>query len=177
MSKLLAVLVAIKNFIFGKDTTLVDGTVKYPGHMNFANVAGEYFHGCKVKRFWTMRALNEFFLPGSEGFLALVADVIPAALGSQLVVYTRKLSDRDLETVERYGREINAKIAEENQRFEASQLEQREREAAAQLEEKEMAKIGRAYKKRVGEIKSSSIGKEREKLMKELESGTLDVEE
>lgn len=176
MSKLLAVLVAIKNFVFGRDTTLIDGTIKYPGHMNFANVAGEYFHGCKIKRFWSMRALNEFFLPGNEGFLTLVSDIIPAVFGSMLVVYTRQLSDRDRETVERYGREINAKIAEENRLWENSQLERKEQEAAAILEEKEMAKIGRAYKKRVGEIKSSTIGKERERLLKEVESGNLDVE-
>lgn len=173
---LVALLSATKNKVLGRDTSLTDGDVKYPGHMAYANVAGEYFHGCKVKRFWTTRGLNEFFLPGNEGFLTLVGGIIPVAggVGGFLVVYTKKLSARDQETVERFGREINAKITEENRKFAVEQLEQEERKAAAQIEEKRLANVGRAYEARVKKIKGESIGKERERQMKELDSGKLD---
>lgn len=174
MSKLLAVVVAFcKRVIFGRDTSNAMADIIFPGHVNFANKGGEYFHGSKAKFFFTLRGLNEWCMPGNEGENALVAEIAPTLFGYMLI-YNRKLSRKDEDTVERFGREINAKIAQENQEHEAREAADREQRERDMLEEKRLAAIGKKYEERVGKIKGSAIGKERERLMDELNSGKLD---
>lgn len=177
MIKLLGAVLTVVNFIktllFGKDTSHLNGDVLFPGHLNFANKGGEYFHGSKAKKFFTLRGLNEWCLPGNDGANALVAEVIPTLLG-YVVIYNRKLTKRDEDTVDRFGREINAKIAEENAKWEAEEQANRDAKMKEEIEEKRLAEIGRKYEARVSKIKSSSIGKERDRQMKELNSGKLD---
>ena len=163
----------VKNIIFGRDTKQMNGDIVLPGHINFANKGGEYFHGSKVKFFRTLRGLNEWALPGNEGASTLVSEITPCN-GGYMIVYTSKLSKRDEDTIERFGREINAKIKEENDKFAAEELVRQEEQRNKEAEEKRLANVGRAYERRVSHIRGLPAGsQERKEASKLLNSGVL----
>ena len=175
MTAVLTVVAFVKNLIFGKDTSHVNGDILYPGHVNFANKGGDMFHGAKVKYFFTLRGLNEWCLPGAEGANALIAEVLPTLFG-YTIIYTRNLSRKDIDTIDRYGREINAKIAAENQKFEMEEQELRDEEAKVEAEQKRLAAVGAKYEKRIAKIRDMAPGLERKRAEKELNAGEINDE-
>ena len=174
MSKYLAVVVSfLKQLITGRDTSHLNGDILFPGHVNFANKGGDLFHGSKVKRFFTLRGLNEWCMPGNGGEYALIAEVIPSLLG-YTIIYTRNLSRRDIDTMDRYGREINAKIEAENKVFVIEEQEKQEKKVAEERETKRLAEIGRKVEAQRAKIKELPPGPERKAAEKKLNKGELD---
>lgn len=157
----------------GEVHILKDGSVEYPGHMAFTTKGGEYFHGCRVARFATVRDLNDFFAPGNQGHLKIVGDFQVQPDGSLVVIYTNRLSSEDMEDIEEFNREMHQYFADKKAQREAAKASEREAKAEQEAQLQSDAKLGRAYRERIKHIKSNSIGKERTRLLKEVEGGSL----
>lgn len=174
-----ALILYLRKFDTGKRladklATLLEADVDYPGHMAFANKGGEYFHGCRVARFRTISDLNHFFEPGSKGHLKLVGEIIAAPDGSFLCVYTAKLTNADLERVERWNREQHAAFAEERKAEEQEQREKEEARLRDEAETKRLAEVGRKYEARTAKLRVMAPGSDRKEAEKRLNAGELD---
>lgn len=167
---------------FDTSKRLADNLVKlnehdidYPGHMAFANKGGEYFHGCRVARFRNVSELNHFFEPGAMGHLKLVGEILPMPDSSLLVVYTQKLSNKEIERTERWSRDRHEYFAEERRKEEAEELERAEEKAKEQAETLRLAEIGRKVEARKAKIRGLAPGSaERKDLEKKLAAGDVD---
>lgn len=159
--------------IKGKKVPHGKAGVDYHGHMAFANKGGEYFHGCRVAHFRNVRDLNDFFLPGNEGHLKLVGELIPQHDGSILAVYTAALTNDDLEDLDEWNRAQHEHFAQKRAQRAAEKEAAQEKVLIEASEQKRLAEIGALYEKRVGEIRGLPPGLERKRQEKQLNSGDL----
>jgi hypothetical protein len=144
--------------------------VEYPGKLNIVTADG-HFSGCCAIYFKSPKEMNAW---AEENETLLMVKTEPdVKLGGMWGFFTKTLTDREREVLDRYGRALDEKVTEE---LEAELAEEEKRKGEAQKKQEqlmEMAGIGQRYAKRVKQIDTYASKATKKAALKELNSGVL----